>query len=326
MKKILNIIEYISLTILLCITLTGCSVKVFTVQNNISQNTNTIESDLNLNNVNDENVINSNTNIDLSNIPEYTDKPYVVINNNEPYFTPEELTNKSYENYSDLDYFGRCGIAVASIGKDLMPTEDRETIGTVKPSGWQTVKYSGIDGNYLYNRCHLIGFQLTGENANKQNLITGTRYLNVDGMLPFENMVADYIKETNNHVLYRISPIFENDNLVASGVLMEAKSVEDNGDGVMFNVYCYNVQPGVTINYLTGESEGPEFIGTTISNENTSNTTLSSKYILNTSSKKFHDSNCGNAQDIKEKNKEESNLSREELVSKGYSPCGVCKP
>lgn len=184
----------------------------------------------------------------------YEGEPYTVLNNNTPDFRQQDLVTESYEHYSELDALGRCGAAMASVGQDLMPTEQRGSIGQVKPSGWQTVKYEQVDGKYLYNRCHLIGFQLTGENANKQNLITGTRYLNVDGMLPFENMVADYVKETGNHVLYRVTPVFQGDNLVADGVQMEAMSVEDNGDGICFNVFVYNVQPGIDIDYATGES------------------------------------------------------------------------
>ena len=188
------------------------------------------------------------------NPPEYTGSPYIIVNDNVPFFTEADMTTSSFEEYSELDSLGRCSTAYANVGKDLMPTQKRGSIGSVKPTGWQTVKYDSVDGKYLYNRCHLIGYQLTAENANKQNLITGTRYLNVDGMLPFENMVADYIKETNNHVLYRVTPIFTGDELVARGVLMEAKSVEDKGEGILFNVYCYNVQPGIVIDYATGES------------------------------------------------------------------------
>ena len=164
------------------------------------------------------------------------------------------MTSESFEYYSDLDELGRCGTAYSSVGTDLMPTEKRGSISKVKPSGWQVSKYDFVDGKYLYNRCHLIGYQLTAENANEKNLITGTRYLNVDGMLPFENLVADYVKETENHVLYRVTPVFEGNNLVASGVLMEAESVEDAGDGVEYCVYVYNVQPGVEIDYATGEN------------------------------------------------------------------------
>lgn len=192
--------------------------------------------------------------ISLEEIPAYSGSAYVAVNGNQPFFTEEEYTAASYETYSPLDDLGRCGPAMANVGRDLMPTEERGAIGSVKPTGWQTAKYDFVDGKYLYNRCHLIGYQLTAENANKRNLITGTRYLNVTGMLPFENMVADYIKETNNHVLYRVTPVFDRDDLVAKGVLMEAWSVEDGGEGVCFNVYCYNVQPGVTIDYATGDN------------------------------------------------------------------------
>lgn len=191
----------------------------------------------------------------LEDIPPYDFSPYIVINNNVPFFTEDEYTCESYEYYSELDDLGRCQSVMASIGKDLMPKDERGSIGQIKPSGWKTIKYDFIEGRYLYNRCHLLGFQLTGENANIKNLITGTRYLNIEGMLPFENMVADYVRETNNHVLMRVTPVFDNDNLVASGVLIEALSMEDEGEGICFNVYCYNVQPGVKINYATGESE-----------------------------------------------------------------------
>lgn len=187
-------------------------------------------------------------------VPAFSGEAYIVINNNEPEFSDDALTTDAYEFYSELDALNRCGYAMACIGQELMPTEDRGSIGQVKPTGWQTVKYDFVDGKYLYNRCHLIGFQLTGENANERNLITGTRYLNVEGMLPFENMVADYIKETGNHVLYRVTPIFDGNNLVARGVQMEALSVEDSGDGICFNIYAYNNQPGVVIDYSTGES------------------------------------------------------------------------
>ena len=191
----------------------------------------------------------------VQNVPAFAEQPYVVINDNMPEFSKEDYTTESYEFYSEQDSLNRCGYAMACIGRDLMPTEERGSIGQVKPSGWQTVKYDFVDGKYLYNRCHLIGFQLSGENANEKNLITGTRYLNTEGMLPFENMIADYVKETGNHVLYRVTPIFDGDNLVARGVQMEAWSVEDNGDGICFNVYCYNNQPGVEIDYATGKSE-----------------------------------------------------------------------
>lgn len=258
--------------------------------------------------------------ISISDIPEYSNSAYIKIDNNIPSFKDSEMTTKSFEKYSELDKLGRCSVAYACIGKDIMPTEERGSIGSIKPSGWHTVKYDCVDGKYLYNRCHLIGYQLTGENANNKNLITGTRYLNVEGMLPFENMVADYVKETENHVLYRVTPIFEGDNLLASGVQIEAKSVEDNGDGISFNVYCYNVQPDIVIDYKTGESSeaGSE---KSISDSNTETT-----YILNTNTKKFHLENCSSAKNLPEKNKEEYSGNRNDLISKGYEPCKKCNP
>ncbi len=190
---------------------------------------------------------------DFSALPPYSGEPYISVCGGDPDFSENEITSVSYEYYSELDALERCGVCIASVGQDIMPTEKRGSIGQVKPTGWHTVKYDFVDGKYLYNRCHLIGFQLTGENANKRNLITGTRYLNVEGMLPFENMVADYVKETGNHVMYRVTPIFVGDELLARGVHIEAESVEDGGDGIMFNVFCYNVQPGVVLDYATGE-------------------------------------------------------------------------
>lgn len=201
-----------------------------------------------------EDLVNNNSYVSLDAIPAYDGKAYVAVNNNEPFFTDSDMTTTAFENYSDLDSLGRCGVAYANICKEIMPTEKRGKIGMIKPSGWHTVKYDVIKDRYLYNRCHLIGYQLAGENANPKNLITGTRYLNVEGMLPFENLVADYVNNTGNHVLYRVTPMFSGSNLVANGVLIEAKSVEDNGGGILFNVYCYNVQPGVGINYENGDS------------------------------------------------------------------------
>lgn len=191
----------------------------------------------------------------IGQIPEYSGKAYVTINNNKPNFKEEDKTTKSFEKYSNLDSLNRCGAAYANVSKETMPTEERGRIGMIKPSGWHTVKYNNVDGKYLYNRCHLIGYQLTGENANEKNLITCTRYMNTVGMLEFENKVANYVKETNNHVLYRVTPIFEGNNLLASGTQMEAYSVEDQGKGISFNVYVYNIQEGITIDYKTGESK-----------------------------------------------------------------------
>lgn len=254
----------------------------------------------------------------LSDIPGFSGEPYVVINDNEPSFPAEDFTSEGFEEYSPLDALGRCGVAYANVGLETMPTEERGSISNVKPTGWKSVQYDFVDGKSLYNRCHLIGFQLTGENANRQNLITGTRYMNVDGMLPFENMVADYVKETENHVLYRVTPIFEGDNLVASGVQMEAQSVEDKGEGVCFNVYVYNNQPGVTIDYATGDSWA--------SDEEPVDTGKQSTYILNTSSRKFHKPDCGSVETISPSNKKSYTGTREELINQGYEACGKCKP
>ena len=264
----------------------------------------------------------------LSAIAEYTDKPYVAVNGNVPYFTESELTDQSYEYYSDLDALGRCGTACASIGQDLMPTESRGSIGMVKPTGWHTVRYDDlVDGKYLYNRCHLIGYQLTGENANTKNLITGTRYLNIDGMLPFENMVADYVKETDQHVMYRVTPVFEGDNLLAAGVLMEGKSVEDNGEGVLFCVFAYNVQPGVSIDYATGESSADgTIVNDTSAQEETSQSEETQTYVLNTNTHKFHKPGCYSVEKIKPESYAEFTGTREEAIAYGYDPCKNCNP
>lgn len=202
------------------------------------------------------NLISENS-FNIANIPDFSSNPYVIINNNEPNFNQNDFTTDSFESYSNLDSLGRCGVAFANISIDTMPSqgEERENISSIKPSGWINKKYDIVDGGYLYNRCHLIGYQLSAENANEKNLITGTRYMNTEGMLPFENKIAEYVKDSGNHVLYRVTPIYQGENLVASGVQMEAKSVEDNGKGICFNVYCYNVQPGITINYKTGDSK-----------------------------------------------------------------------
>ena len=262
---------------------------------------------------------------DVAEVPDYEGEPYVVLNDNEPDFTEAEITTEAYEDYSDLDALGRCGEAEACIGEELMPTGERESISSVKPTGWVNEKYDSVDGGYLYNRCHLIGYQLSGENANEENLITGTRYMNVEGMLPFEDMVADYVHETDNHVMYRVTPVFEGDDLVASGVQMEAESVEDDGEGVSFNVYVYNVQPDITIDYATGENwETPE--NGTAGNLSSGDTSGQQTYILNTNTHKFHLPDCSGAADIKGKNREEYTGTREELTSQGYEPCGRCHP
>lgn len=273
--------------------------------------------------------------ITLEEIPEYSGEPYVELDGNEPDFTEEELVTDAYESYSELDELGRCGEAEACIGTELMPTKERGSIGSVTPTGWHTVKYDEVDGSYLYNRCHLIGYQLTGENANEENLITGTRYLNIEGMLPFENEVAEFIESTNFHVMYRVTPIFEGDNLVASGVEMEAESVEDSGVGICFHVYIYNYQPGITIDYTTGESwEGEissEDINDFISQESGSviyetDSNEAMAYVLNTNSKKFHLPTCVHAKDMKAQNRQDYTGSRQELIDMGYEPCGKCNP
>lgn len=256
----------------------------------------------------------------------YDGKPYVVINDNNPDFTDADMMTTSFESYGELDWLGRCTTAFANVGKDLMPTEKRGSIGEVKPTGWQTVKYDNVDGKYLYNRCHLIGYQLTGENANEKNLITGTRYLNVDGMLPFENMVADYIKETDNHVLYRVTPVFAGDNLVASGVQMEAKSVEDNGDGILFNVYCFNAQPGIAIDYATGDSHQDDSVVADALKSTAASDANVQTYVLNTNTKKFHKESCNSAKSMDASNKKIYTGSRQEIIDMGYEACGVCKP
>lgn len=262
--------------------------------------------------------------VSLEEVPAYSGSPYVELDGNQPGFSLEERTTDSFETYSTLDALGRCGPAYACIGQDLMPTEDRESISSVHPTGWVQAEYSFVDGGSLYNRCHLIGFQLTGENANEENLITGTRYMNVEGMLPFENMVADYIKETGNHVLYRAAPIFEGENLVASGVVMEAFSVEDEGEGVCFHVYVYNVQPGVEIDYATGESwETGDSASSALESQAEEQET---DYVLNTSSKKFHRPDCPSVDSMSGKNRQEYHGTREELIAQGYEPCGSCNP
>ena len=287
-------------------------------------------------------------------VPAYSGEPYTAVNNNEPYFTSDNLTTEVFENYSELDALGRCGAAYANVCLETMPTEKRGSISEVKPTGWHSVKYDNVDGKSLYNRCHLIGYQLTAENANQQNLITGTRYLNVDGMLPFENMVADYVKETDNHVLYRVTPIFTGDNLVADGVLMEGYSVEDEGDGICFCVYAYNVQPGITIDYATGDSWLSSEKGNSDSSsggnsavsqsaadksgtqqaavqtesvkETSAPVSTGTEYILNTNTKKFHYPSCSSVKQMKASNKKKYTGSRDDLIAQGYDPCKKCNP
>ena len=285
----------------------------------------------------------------LREIPAYSGTPYTEVNDNQPYFTEADLTTQSFEIYSELDSLGRCGVAYANVGQDLMPTEPRGEIGSVKPTGWHLMKYDNVDGKYLYNRCHLIAYMLAAENANPQNLITGTRYLNTQGMLPFETKVSDYVKATGNHVLYRVTPIFDGDNLLADGVLMEAYSVEDAGAGICFCVFVYNVQPGIGIDYATGDNWA-EDSGTYQSTEmsvtvetpapqpETDATVQTSPessapqesqgitYVLNTNTMKFHYPTCSSVDDMKEKNKEIYTGSREDVINMGYVPCKRCNP
>lgn len=301
-------------------------------------------------------LVNNNSYVSLDAIPAYDGKAYVAVNNNEPFFTDSDMTTTAFENYSDLDSLGRCGVAYANICKEIMPTEKRGKIGMIKPSGWHTVKYDVIKDRYLYNRCHLIGYQLAGENANPKNLITGTRYLNVEGMLPFENLVADYVNNTGNHVLYRVTPMFSGSNLVANGVLIEAKSVEDNGGGILFNVYCYNVQPGIGINYDNGDSwldgttpqnEGSQSSAGSVAGasagesgsssgetgsassgsdssaaENSAADSSNSETMVHITAtgKKYHRAGCRTLK------KSDTEVTLDEAKSMGLSPCGICNP
>lgn len=255
---------------------------------------------------------------DYSKIPAYSGSEYVTVNNNTPFFSDAEIVTEAYEKYSKLDSLGRCTVAMASLHKSLMPSEDRESISSVTPTGWIQAKYDCISGKYLYNRSHLIGFQLSGENALEENLITGTRYLN-EAMIPFENMVAAYLKETGNHVMYRATPIFVGDNLLASGVLLEAYSAEDNGEGIFFNVFFYNVQPGVVINYSTGASYAAGESG-----GSQDGSPQSTSYIINKSNGKIHKSDCSNALKISETNRIYSSDALASLIDGGYVKAGCC--
>lgn len=339
---------YRLLFLLLILTAAGCSDSVSTTDEQtqvVSEDTDTSVSGESSDEEIGDSLSDSQTGVisegafDISEIPEYTDSAYIEVNGSIPFFSADELTTESFESYSDLDSLGRCGVAFACIGTDLMPTEERGSIGSIRPSGWHTVKYNGIDGNYLYNRCHLIGYQLSGENANEENLITGTRYLNTEGMLPFENEVADYVEETENHVMYRVTPVFEDDNLVASGVLIEAWSVEDDGEGISFCVYCYNVQPGIEIDYETGDSEGPAYTGSTSDTSSASSDTASEEtaadsaddlsdvtYIGNANTMKFHSPDCSSVDDIADHNKVYFYGTRDEAIAAGYEACKRCNP
>ena len=284
-------------------------------------------------------------------VPAFEGNPYVYVNDGEPTFTDEQrAAEPGHEHYGELDELGRCTAAFAVVGPETQPTEKRGSIGEVRPSGWQMAKYDFVEGKYLFNRCHLLGYQLTGENANERNLITGTRYLNVQGMLPFENAVADYVDATGNHVLMAVMPVFEGSELVARGVHMMAESVEDGGEGVAFNVFCYNVQPGVVIDYGTGESmleedatplpdvSGAESAPDTASEgagageasekgaPGSAEGKGTTEYVLNTNSKKFHLPSCSSVDQMSPKNREDVEDTRENLIAKGYDPCKRCNP
>lgn len=333
MKKLLKFKNSLimMLGVLLCLSgLISCSITIDLSTDNNGQ----VIENSNDTNSSTQNTTADSSNITIDNIPAYSGDDYIILNNNIPNFSESDLTTTSFEEYAPLDDLGRCGVAYSNIGTDIMPTEKRESISSVKPSGWHSVKYDIVEGKYLYNRSHLIGYQLTAENANDRNLITGTRYFNTTLMLPYENMVADYIKETNNHVLYRVTPVFEGNNLVATGVQMEAKSVEDNGEGIEFNVFVYNVQPGITIDYATGDSalSGEEITNTSSSsnsnntsnnssNTTSSNNTTSTEEIIirgNSKSKIYH---CPGQRDYE--NMSDSDYlvnfnSEEEAISAGY--------
>lgn len=297
MKEIKIFLKYMIACLLIALFLAGCA-TVEMSQNETTATTTEVQAD----------------------IPAYNGMPYIQLENNMPDFSDEEKTNtEAFEIYSDLDSLGRCGQAYANICLELQPTEPRGEIGNVRPSGWHTVKYNAvIDGNYLYNRCHLIAYCLAGENANEKNLITGTRYMNVSGMLPFEDEVADYVRETDHHVLYRVTPVYEGNDLVAQGVQMEGFSVEDAGEGVCFNVFVYNVQPGIGIDYATGDSWEAENTPQSEDSEKT--------YVLNTNTMKFHRSDCSSVAKMAGNNKEYTTEKREALIREGYSPCGICNP
>ena len=359
MKLRSGIIGILALLMALCMVFTGCvktqlsdteSIDTKQTQESVTDTEKKVESDNKVEETNEtEEKQEDNRVFTLDDVKPYSGNPYLIVNGNQPDFAKSELTTKSYEFYSPLDSLGRCGYAMACLSKDTMPASDEERgdISKVKPTGWINNRYdsSVVPGGYLYNRSHLIGWQLSAENANKQNLITGTRDMNQLGMLPFENMVADYIKETGNHVMYRITPMFDGDNLVANGVHMEAYSVEDNGEGICFNVFVYNVQPGITIDYATGENRltnppaeddnntdnnnnggngGSDNSGNTGTGDNSGGSTQST-YILNTSSKKIHYPDCSSVAKMSEQNKQEYSGALSELPD-GYTACGICNP
>ncbi len=306
MKKIIKILILVFAAVLLA----ACTVKENTEENQKEETETIIE--------NTAVPLYDPAVFDYDLIPLFHGEPYVEVNDNHPYSVKDDTFE--YIRVSSLDELGRCGDAEAIIGPDTLPADERGSIGTVKPSGWHTVRYDDlIEGKYLYNRCHLIAYEISGINADEENLVTGTRYMNVTGMLPFENQIVSYVRRTGNHVYYHATPIFIDDELVCRGILLEASSIED--DDFEFCVFCYNVQPGIAIDYQTGDSE--------IEEEQTilrSIPSLEQDYVLNTNTKKFHYPECDSVKAMKEKNKQYTEATREELIERGYDPCAVCNP
>ena len=278
------------------------------------------------------------TDFSMDDVEPYAGVPSVEVNDDAPFFSDGDFARTAFEQYAPLDRLGRCGVAFALIGRETMPAAERGSIGMVRPSGWHTTRYDDlVEGNYLFNRCHLIAYQLAGENDNERNLITGTRTMNVQGMLPYENRVAAYVESTGNHVLYRSTPWFEGDELVARGVLLEAASVEDRGAGLSFCAWCYNVEPGVEIDYATGESRlaqesatplAPEVQGASegaSATEEAPNPDVRT-YVLNKNTHKFHYPDCSSVADMAEHNKWVFEGTREEVANMGFEPCKRCNP
>lgn len=327
MKFKKSLVWLLALIIALCMVFTGCDANKdtdgketkLTVQNNDGTKDNNANKDTETPTEAPE----PEGVLSIDDVPAYSDKAFILINNGQPDFKESDLRTAAYEYYSPLDSLGRCGYVMACVCKDTMPTGPRGSIGHVNPTGWNNNVYEIVDGGYLYNRCHLIGWQLTGEDANRSNLITGTRYMNIEGMLPFENMVADYVKDTGNHVMYRITPIYDGNNLLASGVHLEGYSVEDKGAGICFNVYAYNVQPGVVINYATGENHLDE-----ATKESLEETLGEGNYafVVNKSSGTIHIPTCTYAKTMNTENRLESNDTLQNLLGQGYKACSKCKP
>lgn len=330
MNKITNKILLLMLSLCMVVTMAGCgSNSASSSSDTGSVSSSTASQSASSNTVNSDSV---------GSVPKYSGEASITINNNVPKFTKKQLASaKSYQKYGKLDNYGRATSCIACIGKEIMPTTKRGSIGMIKPSGWHLVKYDFVDGKYLYNRCHLIAYELTGVDGKShylaQNLVTGTRYMNIEGQLPYENMTTEYIKSTGNHVLYRSTPIFIGDNLLCSGVHMEAESIEDNGKGIKFNVYCYNVQPKVVIDYATGDSHlfsDKSTASSSNSSNSVSNASTSSSgkniYVINTNTKKFHKPSCASVKQTLAQNKKTVHETRTQLINEGYSPCKRCNP